>query len=114
MPYLPSNYDYSQELAIVWIKDPFRFRYLREAAREMAFRVRAPGKGHVLRNLIGYATLRATALSASPGQFWRRYWFLYDRDLSGGHGWPSEAVGPRSVQVRKPSVHDEDPPSTQI
>lgn len=98
---IDSDYDYLQELNIVWLQDPFQFRYLREGAQRMSFRARGPGR-HVPNMLVGYVTLKPTAKATNPGWFHRRLWWVEERDLSHPGG-PIEAVDPRSVQAGKPS-----------
>lgn len=96
-----SDYDYAHELEIVWVRDPFQYRYLREEAHMMNFRAKPPSERYPLVRdpnvLVGYVNLRPTAKSDSPGRFVRRYWWLMDRDVADVGGWKAEAVDPRSV-----------------
>jgi len=106
---LALDYDYTQELDIVWLRDPLQFHYLRESSQKMNYRSRPASLSHPLIRepniLVGYVTLKPGAKSSSPGRFERRYWWLMDRDVSDAGGWKAEAVDPRSVCVGKPSSH---------
>jgi hypothetical protein len=97
------GYDYSQELEIVWVRDPLQYHYLRESVQKMNFRAKPPSAANPLVRdpniLVGYVNLRSTARSDSPGRFVRRYWWLMDRDVADEHGWKAEAVDPRSIKA---------------
>ena len=108
------NYDYSQELSIVWLQDPSLFSCLRESSQKMTFREKAPKRSSVPHLLVGYVTLKPTAKAASPGRFYRRFWWLKEHDLPNSNGWPAEGVDSRSIQAGKPSSRPDQLPSRQL
>jgi len=99
------------EIDIVWLDDPTKYRYLREYqtfTTQPRARI-AINKDYVL---IGYAV---AAKDKGRRAYTRRFWFLkkYDRDFepSGIYGQhtfergpaPAEAVLPTTIEVGKPS-----------
>jgi hypothetical protein len=99
------------EIDIVWLDDPTKYRYLRE---QKAFTTQPRAKIAINKDdiLIGYAV---SAKNKDRGAYFRRFWFLrkYDRDFepSGIYGKltfqrgpaPTEAVLPNTIEVGKPS-----------
>jgi hypothetical protein len=111
----------SNELSIVWLRDPLQFRYLRETPLSV---VRRP-TGKItprfadMAFMVGYATVRP---QKGNDLYNRRIWWLkkYDRDLdpNGVYGqltWgmgpaPHEAVLPTSIALNEESIRYEGSP----
>jgi hypothetical protein len=100
------------EADIVWLHDPLRFRYLREANYITTRRTQSPPRGGRL--VVGYTVHHKRSVGTTA--YSRRFWYLnsWDRDLEPGGPYgvktfkrgpaPSEAVLPSSIRVGKPSI----------
>lgn len=102
-----------QEAGIIWLHDPLKFRYLREAVYITTRRRQKPPerRGRVI---VGYAVHHKRGVGIVA--YRRRYWHLkdYDRDLDPDgpyavHNFrfgpsPHEAVIPSSVHVGHKSI----------
>ena len=96
------------EISIMWLDNPLKYSYLREAGFYSRFHEKFPSKGvkkadKNFRVLVGYTVHDPNG--SRP--FWRRFWYVRDYDLDHsvypqGIG-PSEAVEPRSIKVGVPS-----------
>ncbi|GAA2307864.1 DUF6009 family protein [Streptomyces kunmingensis] len=106
MSALPQEGDVAQEVEIVWIEDPMKLDYVRQALDKVHTR---KGKPRYERDgrLIGYSNLAPKApRSADSGLFARRTFYLLPHDRPNRPddpecpykvGSPLEAVDPRTV-----------------
>jgi len=95
------------EEAIVWLRDPADYPYLRETTYTVKGRRSKVTDTYL--TIVGYATLRPNARDsmgqpARPGAFFtRRVWYVSSHndpyEAKGTVGWPIEAVWPSSVKV---------------
>lgn len=108
----------ADEALIVWVEDVSHMPYVRQfLATTVPSRTRRPSRSHHPGQLVGYATLRASARSgACRWMFSRRIFWLREDDREchrlGAGCWPHvpcEAVDPRSVRPRVPGRLPGDP-----
>ncbi|MDX2705667.1 DUF6009 family protein [Streptomyces sp. PA03-6a] len=97
----------THEANIVWLEDPTKFDYVRQALDKTSRRAGRPRYARDGR-MVGYSTLSEDA-SPNPdsGLYERRVFFLlpHDRDQHPDgtyeHGSPGEAVDPRTLEAGK-------------
>ncbi len=97
---------YKNEQNIHWVvPDLPPLLYLREKVCCFPFRQKMSETrlGHTVENLVAYAILQPDAPSVWPGQFYRRYWYYRDHDITHPHK-PYEAVLVESIHAGAPSI----------